>query len=85
MRTALFIVGGIVLFCVCALGARFGGLAAPTALAAKVFVPVWLVVGLVNLRGGVRAGYTVAEELPIFFVIFAVPVAVALLAWWKLP
>jgi hypothetical protein len=31
-----------------------------------------------------KAGYTVAEEAPIFLVVFAVPVVVALLVAWKL-
>jgi hypothetical protein len=30
-----------------------------------------------------RAGYSVAEELPMFLLVFAVPAAVALLVWWK--
>lgn len=40
---------------------------------------------LVPIGGSVtRAGYSVAEEAPIFLVVFAVPVAVALLAAWAL-
>jgi hypothetical protein len=31
-----------------------------------------------------RAGYSVAEEAPVFLVVFAIPAAAALLAWWKL-
>jgi hypothetical protein len=39
----------------------------------------------INLYVGVKsAGYTVREEFPIFLVVFAIPAAVALLAWWKL-
>lgn len=33
--------------------------------------------------GVARAGYSVAEEAPIFAVIFAVPAAVALFLCWK--
>ena len=29
------------------------------------------------------AGYSVAEELPIFLVIFALPAAAAVFLWWK--
>jgi hypothetical protein len=29
-----------------------------------------------------RAGYSFAEEAPVFGVVFAVPVAVALPVWW---
>jgi len=31
-----------------------------------------------------RAGYSVADEAPVFLVVFAVPAALALLLWWKL-
>jgi hypothetical protein len=51
--------------------------------AALVFIPVWLALSAVNLWLGVtRAGYSVAEELPILAVVFAIPAIVALVAWW---
>jgi hypothetical protein len=54
--------------------------------AALYFLPVWLTVAALNLWYGVaKAGYSIAEEFPIFLLIFAVPSAVALLIWWKLP
>ena len=31
-----------------------------------------------------RAGYSVAEETPVFLYVFAIPAAVALLALWRL-
>lgn len=44
-----------------------------------LFMPVWLVGAALNMWVGVtRAGYTVAQEFPIFLVVFAVPVIVAL-------
>jgi hypothetical protein len=53
---------------------------------ALYFLPVWLTVAALNLWFGVtKAGYTVADEFPIFLLIFAIPSAVALLLWWKLP
>jgi hypothetical protein len=53
--------------------------------AVRWFIPVWLVLAAVNLWVGVtRAGYSVAEEAPIFLVVFAVPAAVALLVAWGL-
>jgi len=55
------------------------------AVAAKAFVPLWLVVSLVNLWVGVtKAGYTVAQELPILAVVFAVPTALAVVVAWQL-
>ena len=48
-------------------------------------MPVWAGVALVNLWVGVtKAGYTLAQELPILAVVFAVPAVVALVAAWQL-
>ena len=66
-------------------GWRFGGGPASVVTAEKIFIPVWLVLALVNMWIGVsRAGYSVGEEFPIFLVIFAIPAIVAGLAWRKL-
>jgi hypothetical protein len=52
--------------------------------AAKYFIPVWLAIAGINMWLGVsRAGYTVRDEAPIFLLVFAVPVAVALLVLWR--
>jgi hypothetical protein len=32
----------------------------------------------------VHTVYSVSEELPMFFVVFGVPVVIALIAWWRL-
>ena len=84
MRSAIIIVGGLVLLGVFLfVGSRFGGRRG-MATAAKVFIPLWLAAALVNMWVGVaRAGYSVAEELPILLVIFAVPALAAAVAWWK--
>jgi hypothetical protein len=59
------------------------GIGAKTAL---YFLPVWLFAAAINLWYGVaKAGYSVRDEAPIFLVIFIIPAAMALLAWWKLP
>ena len=51
---------------------------------AKLFIPLWLIVAGVNMWIGVsQAGYSVAEEFPIFLGIFAVPACIAALLWWK--
>ena len=85
MRTIAIIVGGLLVFGVSALvvGRTVGGTPS-IVVAAKVFIPIWLVVALVNMWMGVaRAGYSVAEEAPIFVAIFAIPAAVAAFVWWK--
>ena len=84
MRTIIIIVGGFVLLGLSVLAARWLGAGASSMVtAAKVFIPIWLVVALVNLWMGTRAGYSVTEELPILLLIFAAPAAVAALLWWK--
>jgi hypothetical protein len=85
MRSIAIIVGGLLLFGIFALvAARIGGGAPSVVTAAKAFIPIWLVVALVNMWIGVaRAGYSVADEVPIFAAIFAIPAAVAAFVWWK--
>jgi hypothetical protein len=55
------------------------------ASAAKLFIPLWLVAAGINMWVGVsKAGYSVADEAPIFLVVFAVPALVALLILGRL-
>lgn len=86
MRTLIFIVAGIVVFVAIYLLARLlAGDRGAAAMALKVFLPVWFIIAAINLTIGVRtAGYTVLEELPIFLIVFGVPAAAALIAWWRL-
>ncbi|MCD2165269.1 hypothetical protein [Comamonas koreensis] len=85
MHMLLVMLTGLLLLAVFALlGKLWGADADSIMLAAKYFIPVWLGVALVNMWVGVhKAGYTVAQELPILLVNFAVPAALALgLVWW---
>jgi hypothetical protein len=88
MHTVKVIAGGFVLLALCLLIGRLVGGPVPVAGvagAAKLFIPLWLVAAGINMWIGVsKAGYTVAEEAPIFLVVFAVPAGVALLLVWKL-
>jgi hypothetical protein len=85
MRTTIVIVVGFILIGLFVLVGRWMGGAGTSSIvtAAKVFIPIWLVVALVNMWMGTRVGYSVAEELPIFLLIFAAPAAAALFIWWK--
>ena len=83
MRSLYIIVGGLVLLGVFALVARYAG--GTLGRAALYFIPVWFIVAAVNMGMGVAKGYSVREELPIFLMIFAVPAAVALFVWWRMP
>ncbi|HEY0200525.1 MAG TPA: hypothetical protein VGC24_02410 [Burkholderiaceae bacterium] len=86
MHMLLVMVGGIVLLGVFLLfGWLWGASAAGLALAAKVFMPVWLGVAVANLWVGVsHAGYSVRDELPILLVVFIVPALVAGVALWQI-
>ena len=86
MHILLVNVGGLVQLAVFVLfGWLWGANGAAMALAAKVFVPAWLVVTVVNLWIGVaHAGYSVKEELPILALNFLVPATVAALVAWQL-
>jgi len=85
MRTLMVILGGLVLLILFALmGRSLGGDSVGLARAATYFIPVWLLLSAINLWIGVKsAGYSLAEEAPIFAIIFAVPAAVAIFLWWK--
>lgn len=88
MRTALFLLVGFLLLAACLLLGRLFAAHYPAARhgATVAFVCLWLVISAFNLFVGVsRAGYTAAEELPIFLLIFAVPALVAVILAWALP
>lgn len=80
MHTIKILAGAFALLAVCV---AIGGYMRSLRKGALVFIPLWLVGAAINMWVGVtRAGYTYAEELPIFLVVFAIPaVAAAVLAW----
>lgn len=85
MHTAIVIGIGLALLGACALVGRLTGGAQALSKAMLVFLPLWLIGAGANMCVGVkRAGYSVADEAPIFLVVFAIPAAIALLSWWKL-
>jgi uncharacterized membrane protein YwaF len=76
MHTLMVIAGGFVLL---AAFLVVGKLANKSVLASRLFVLAWLLATLANLYAGVAiAGYTVAQELPIQLVVFAVSAIAAL-------
>ena len=86
MRTLILVAGGLLLLGIALLAGRWLGGAgnAPLVNAARIFIAIWLAVALINMWIGVaRAGYSVAEEFPIFLLIFAVPAAAAAFIWRK--
>jgi len=86
MRTAQFLVAGLLLMGGFLLvGKLFAGqFADALRVATWAFVMVWFVLAALNLWAGVaKAGYSLADELPIFLLIFTVPAAVAVLLKWR--
>jgi len=86
MRTVLFLVVGFLLLGACLLLGRLFSSNFPgaTYFATIAFILIWLVVSVTNLWAGVsKAGYTFADELPIFLLIFAVPALVAIVLKWR--
>jgi uncharacterized membrane protein YwaF len=78
MRTALFIGAGLVLGALAVRGGRAHGAQPGVALAFYIAVRVGIAAW--NMYQGVAtAGYTVAEELPIFLAVALVPIAIV---WW---
>jgi hypothetical protein len=86
MRTALFLLAGVLLLAAALiLGRLFSANYPGAAFAATIaFIALWLVLAGANMWVGVaRAGYSVAEELPIFLLIFGLPALAAVLLKWK--
>ncbi len=82
MHTIIIIAAGLALLGALILAAGFLGKSA--AWAALWFVPLWLIGAGINMWFGIsRAGYTAAQEFPIFLVVFGVPVLAALIVRWR--
>lgn len=76
-RTAVIIIVGLALVALFLLVGYFVK-SVGVKRAAEDFILVWFALAAGNLALGVfEAGYSFAEELPIFFLIFAIPGAVA--------
>jgi len=86
-HTVKVIAAGFALLALCLLAGRLmGGANQPEVLgrSALIFVALWFVGAGINMWLGVaRAGYSVKEEIPFFFIVFLIPAAVALLVWWR--
>ena len=86
MRTGLFLLSGFLLLAASLILGRLFSANYPggTTIATVLFVVLWLAIAVTNMWVGVaKAGYTVAEELPILALIFGVPAAVAIVTRWK--
>jgi len=84
-HTAKVLLGGFVLLAVCLLiGRALGAPGTGIAKATLVFIALWFVGPAINMWVGVsKVGYSVAEEAPVFLLVFGIPAAVALFIWWR--
>ncbi|HWM44429.1 MAG TPA: hypothetical protein VNP36_18475 [Burkholderiales bacterium] len=86
MRTVLFLAAGFLLLGGSLLLGRLfsANYPAATAVATVAYLVLWLLIAGANMWVGVaRAGYSVAEELPIFLLIFGLPAVAAAFLKWK--
>jgi phage shock protein PspC (stress-responsive transcriptional regulator) len=85
MRTLILIASGLALWgAMLGLAKSFGTTPSAMRTTTIAFVILWGVIAAVNMYIGVaRAGYSVREELPIFFAIWLAPAIPALLVRWR--
>jgi len=86
MRTGLFLLAGFLLLAASVVLARLfaPNYSSAASVATVAFVVLWLALTSFNMWVGVsRAGYSVAEELPILLLLFGIPAAVAIALKWK--
>lgn len=86
MRTALFLVAGLLFLAASLLLGRLFSANYPgaTVVATVAYVALWFLMAGANMWVGVaRAGYSVTEELPVFLLIFGLPAAAAIILKWK--
>lgn len=83
MHTIIVLATGFAILALMIFGGKLLGAPQGMNQAALAFLPVWFIGAGINMYVGVKkAGYSVAEETPMFFLVFSVPAAAALLCWW---
>jgi hypothetical protein len=86
MRTILFLSSGLLLMASFLIAAKLFSEHYPSApnWAVAIGLAIWLTITATNMWIGVsKAGYSVADELPILLLLLAVPAAVAVLVRWR--
>lgn len=74
----------VVAFALLAACVAIGGYRGSMRTGALAFIPLWLAGAALNMWIGVnRAGYTYAEEFPIFLTVFAIPAVMAAIFAWR--
>jgi hypothetical protein len=86
MRTVLFLVSGFLFMASLLIVAKLFSQYFPSALnwAIGIGLATWLAITAANMWIGVaKAGYSIADELPILLLLFLVPAAAAVLVRWR--
>ena len=86
MRTVLILLVGLFLLAAISIFSKLFAEQYPAATTwgISAFILLWLCATGFNMWVGVsRAGYSIAEELPIFLLLFTVPTIIALVVKWK--
>jgi len=86
MRTGLFLIAGFLLLAASLLLGKLFSANYPSASVAAIiaYVALWFVIAVANMWIGIaKAGYSFAEELPIFALIFVLPAAMGIILKWK--
>lgn len=84
MHTLKVIGIGFAVLVACSVAGYFTAGTTGISRAGLVFLPLWALGAGFNMYLGVkRAGYSVADEAPILLLVFAVPAAVAVGAWYR--
>jgi hypothetical protein len=86
MRTILFLVAGLFLMASLLIVAKMFSEHFPSApnWAVALGLSLWLMITATNMWIGVsKPGYSVADELPILLLLFAVPAAAVVLVRWR--
>jgi len=85
MHTVIVLGIGFALLGLCALAGHLLGGRSGIAMSAFAFLPLWFIGAGINMYMGVKqAGYSIAEEVPMFLLVFSVPAVAALALWWML-
>lgn len=86
MRTLIFLTAGFLMLAACILVARMFTAHYPAAIKWSIllYALLWFGVTAFNMWVGInKAGYSFAEELPIFVLLCGVPIAIAVFLKWK--
>lgn len=86
MRTGLFLIAGFLLLAASLLLGKLFSANYPSASVAAIiaYVALWFVIAVANMWIGIaKAGYSFAEELPVFALIFVLPAAMGIIVKWK--